>query len=403
MGDECLYKFSCVDISWNLFQKVYNKPINRGEKLMNIMRRSSLMFLIIAIFFSGNVLTWAAEPKLASYWDEGQEGIVQCRLCPRECVLKPGERGVCTVRVNKAGKLYTLGYGNPVAVHMDPIEKKPLFHVTPGEWVFSIAVAGCNMRCLFCQNWQISQSKPDEVASYDMPPEVVVNAAIKAGSKFIVYTYTEPTVFYEYMIDIAKLAKEKGLKNAMHSCGYINQEPLKELLKYIDAANIDLKGFTEGFYGKMGLFAKLDPVLETLKTIKNEGVWLEITNLVIPGENDDPEKIREMCVWIKENLGDDVPLHFSRFMPTYKLANLPPTPLSTLEQAYRIAKDVGLKYVYIGNVPMHPAENTYCPGCGKISIKREGYRIAENNIPGGVCKFCGYKLEGIWTFGDRDE
>jgi pyruvate formate lyase activating enzyme len=301
------------------------------------------------------------------------------------------------VRINKKGTLYTLGWANPVAVHLDPIEKKPFFHVTPGESAFSIAVAGCNMRCLFCQNWQISQSRPDEVESYNMSPQDVVNKAIDTKSHFIVYTYTEPTVFYEYMLDISKLAKEKGLKTAMHSCGYINPQPLRELLKYMDAVNVDIKGFSDEFYAKMGMGAQLGPVLETLKTIKQEGVWLELTNLIIPGQNDDPNEIRKMCQWIKDNLGDEVPLHFSRFTPAFRLENLPPTPVEELEQAYNLAKAIGLKYVYIGNVPGHPGENTYCPNCKKIVVARVGYQILENNVKDEKCKFCGYKIAGVWS------
>jgi len=339
-----------------------------------------------------------AVPRLARYWQNIKENIVQCLLCPRKCVLDVGQRGVCTVRINKEGKLYTLGYGNPVAIHIDPIEKKPFFHVAPGEPVFSLAVAGCNMRCIFCQNWQISQSRPDETENYHLSPEEIVEKTIENNCKFIAYTYTEPTVFYEYMLDIAKLARAKGLKNTMHSCGYINPQPLRELLKYMDAVNVDLKGFSEEFYAKIGLMAQLRPVLETLKIIKEEGVWLEITNLIIPNFNDDPKKIKEMCIWIKENLGDEVPLHFSRFVPNFKLQNLPPTPIEKLEEAYKIAKDVGLKYVYIGNVPGHKGENTYCPNCGKIVVKRIGYEILENNIKDGKCKFCGYKIAGRWTY-----
>jgi pyruvate formate lyase activating enzyme len=299
--------------------------------------------------------------------------------------------------MNKDGTLYTLGYGNPVAVHIDPIEKKPFFHVMPGERAFSIAVAGCNMRCLFCQNWQISQSRSDETQNYDMSPEDIVDAAIKNNCRFITYTYTEPTVFYEYMLDISRLAKIKGLKNTMHSCGYINPEPLKELLGYMDAVNVDLKGFNEDFYNRMGMMAQLGPVLETLKTIKQAGVWLEITNLLIPGSNDDPEEIKKMCAWIRDNLGDETPLHFSRFMPAFKLQNLPPTPLEKLYEAYQIAKDAGLKYVYLGNVPGNSQENTYCPKCGKGIVKRIGYQILENNIKNSKCKFCGHNIAGIWS------
>ena len=334
--------------------------------------------------------------RVASYWEKLKDNTVQCVLCQRKCILKQGQRGVCTVRVNRDGMLYTLGYGNPVAVHIDPIEKKPFFHVLPGTSAFSIAVAGCNMRCLFCQNWQISQSKPDEVTAYDMPAGEVVRQAGEAGCPFIVYTYTEPTVFYEYMLDISKLARSRGLMNGMHTCGYINPVPLKELLKYMDAVNVDLKGFNENFYRKMGMMAELKPVLDTIKTIKEEGVWLELTNLVIPGWNDDPAEIRRMCIWIKENLGDDVPIHFTRFMPSFRLQNLPPTPLKKLEEAHGIAKDVGLKYVYIGNVPGRPEENTYCPACGKIVVARIGYEVLKNNIKDSRCPFCGFKIAGIW-------
>ena len=366
------------------------------------MKRSVLIFffMLIAAVFLGGVS--AAEqsskviPRVASYWQPVKDKIVQCGLCPRRCILAPGQRGYCTVRINQDGLLYTLGYGNPVAVHVDPIEKKPFFNVLPGSSAFSIAVAGCNMRCLFCQNWQISQARPDEVTTYDMPPEAVVEAAIKSGSKFVVYTYTEPTVFYEYMLDTAKLAKEKGLRNGMHTCGYINQEPLEELLEYMDAVNVDLKGFSEEFYKKMGAFAELKPVLETLKTVKKKGVWLEITNLIIPGQNDDPKEIRAMCQWIKDNLGDDVPLHFSRFTPAFRLQNLPPTPPEKLEEAYRIATEVGLKYVYIGNLPGNPHENTYCPNCKRLVIERLGYRVRPDGIKGGKCVYCGHVIDGIW-------
>lgn len=335
-------------------------------------------------------------PRAASYWERLKDNLLQCQLCPRRCILKEGQRGFCTVRINKGGMLYTLGYGNPVAIHVDPIEKKPFFHVLPGQNAFSIAVAGCNMRCLFCQNWTISQAKPDEVTAYDMTPKAVVEGAIKSQCPFIVYTYTEPTVFYEYMLDISKLARTKGLRNGMHTCGYINPEPLEELLSYMDAVNVDLKGFNPDFYKRMGAFAQLQPVLETLKIIKERGVWLEITNLVISGQNDDPEEIRKMCEWIKENLGDEVPLHFSRFSPAFRLQNLPPTPLEKLEEACNIAGKAGLKYVYIGNVPGNPKENTYCPNCGKMIVGRIGYRVYENSIISSKCKFCGYGIAGIW-------
>jgi pyruvate formate lyase activating enzyme len=356
---------------------------------------------LVLFFFFAAIPSQADENKdlfshVASFWNKVKGTIVQCQLCPRRCILADGQRGICTARINKKGTLYTLAYGNPVTLQVDPIEKKPFFHVVPGEKAFSLAVAGCNMRCLFCQNWQISQSRPDETENYNISPEAVVDLAIKNNCKFIAYTYTEPTIFYEYMLDIAKIAKQKGLRNTMHSCGYVNQEPLKDLLKYMDAVNVDLKGFSSAFYNKMGLMAELQPVLETLKTIKAQGVWLEITNLVIPGENDSPALIRKMCLWIKDNLGDDVPLHFSRFVPLFKLANLPPTPAEKLLEAYSIAKETGLKYVYIGNVPGNPQENTYCPNCKRSLVSRTGFSINEVNIQDGNCKFCGYKISGIW-------
>jgi pyruvate formate lyase activating enzyme len=366
------------------------------------MKKLTFISLALVLFVVFNLIpSQAVENKdtfshVASFWHKVKDTIVQCDLCPHKCVLTDGQKGICTARKNIKGALYTLAYGNPVTLQVDPIEKKPFFHVAPGETAFSLAVAGCNMRCLFCQNWQISQSQPDQTTNYNLTPEAIVDLAIKSNSKFIAYTYTEPTVFYEYMLDIAKVAKARGLRNTMHTCGYVNHEPLIKLLKYMDAVNVDLKSFSNDFYHKMGMLVDLEPVLETLKAIKAQGVWLEITNLVIPGENDSPEQIRKMCIWIKDNLGDDVPLHLSRFMPAFKLANLPPTPVEKMEEAYNIAKEVGLKYVYIGNLPGVIQENTYCPNCKKLLVSRTGYRINEVNIKDGHCKFCGYKISGIW-------
>lgn len=331
----------------------------------------------------------------ARVWKKIDGLLLQCELCPRRCVIAPGQRGVCRARVNRDGSLYTLTYGYPIAMHLDPIEKKPFFHVSPGAQVFSLATAGCNMRCLFCQNWSISQADPAETRGQWLSPEAVVKEAADRHSEFIVFTYTEPTVFYEYMLDIAKIAHARGMKTAMHSCGYINPQPLKELLPYLDAVNIDLKGFRREFYQKMGL-AELDPVLECLKTIKAAGVWLEITNLVIPGANDDPAEIREMCGWIKENLGADVPVHFTRFMPAFRLNSLPPTPVAKLEEAARLAKAAGLHFVYIGNVPGHPAESTYCPACGKRVVTRVGYNTTQISIRQGRCAFCNAPFAGRW-------
>ncbi len=336
------------------------------------------------------------ERHTALYWMPLENKLLQCQLCPRKCPIPDKKRGFCGVRENNEGSLYTLVYASAAAIHIDPIEKKPLFHFLPGTSAFSIATAGCNLRCKFCQNWEISQSKPEEVQPTHISPESIVAQAKKAGSKTVAYTYTEPTVFYEYMLDTIKLAKESGLKNVMHSAGFINEEPLRNLCKYLDAANIDLKAFTQGYYSDI-CSGNLDDILRTLKIIKEEGVHLEITNLVLPNLNDSPEQIRKMCLWIKENLGVDTPLHFSRFWPMYKLSNLSPTPVATLEKAQVFAKDIGLRYVYIGNVPGHQGETTFCPKCAKPLVVRIGYALKAYDILDGRCKFCNEKIEGVWA------
>jgi len=320
---------------------------------------------------------------------------VKCELCPRYCVISPGKRGYCRVRENQKGQLISISYAKPVAIHLDPIEKKPLFHFLCSKQAFSIATAGCNLNCKFCQNWDISQSQPERLNYTALEPQELVNKALASGAPVVAFTYTEPTVFYEYMLDICRLARGRGLKNVMHSNGYINEEPLRGLAKYLDAANIDLKGFKEEYYAKI-CEGSLAPVLKSLKVLKEEGVHLEITNLVLTGFNDDPESITKMCLWIKDNLGSSTPLHFTRFFPMYKLLGLNPTPVETLEKLRKIALDCGLKYVYIGNVPGHTGENTYCPKCKRMLIKRVGYIVEEINLVDGVCKFCQEKIEGVW-------
>ncbi len=333
--------------------------------------------------------------KVARYWIKIDEETVQCLLCPRKCILMNGVRSFCRVREPYKGTLYTLVYQTPCAVHVDPIEKKPIFHMLPGSKAFSIATAGCNLRCKFCQNWQISQSPPEKTENYYLPCEEVVNLALKYKCASIAYTYSEPTVFYEYMLDTQKIARSKGLKGIYVTAGYINPEPARELSHYIDAANVDLKGFNEKYLREV-CAQELEPLLETLKLLKREGVWVEVTNLIVPTLNDDMDMIRKMCAWIKENMGDETPLHFSRFWPMYKLKNLPPTPVSTLEKARAIAMEVGLKFVYIGNVPGHKGNNTYCPRCHRILIQRIGYQILQNNLKEGKCKYCGYPIPGVW-------
>ena len=320
---------------------------------------------------------------------------IQCQLCPKRCIINPGERGECKIRFNLNGKLITLTYGHPCAVHIDPIEKKPLFHFYPGEKILSIATAGCNLHCKNCQNWQISQAYPEDIPSYHLPPQNVVQLALKYNLNMIAYTYSEPLAYYEYTLDTSIFAESYGLKNVLVTAGYLNQKPLKKLYRYTQAANIDLKFFDDNMYYRITT-GRLKPVLDALILAREMDVWLEITHLVIPTLNDDFKKIEEMCKWIVKNLGEDVPLHFSRFYPHYLLTNLPPTAYSTLKKACDIALNSGIKFAYIGNVVGAKEESTYCPSCKKIIIKRVGYQILEYNIKQGKCKFCGEKIPGRW-------
>lgn len=321
---------------------------------------------------------------------------VRCMICPNECTLKEGELSDCRNRIAKNDKLYTIAYGNPCAVHVDPIEKKPLYHFLPESRSFSIATAGCNLACLNCQNYTISQTSPTKTRNYDLMPDKVVEKAITNNCKSIAYTYSEPITFYEYTYDTSKIAKQQGIKNVLVSAGYINEGPLRKLAKVVDAANIDLKSFDDSIYLKLNS-GKLQPVLNTLKTLKDEGVWLEITNLVVPGWTDSETMIREMCQWLYANGFEDSPLHFSRFQPMYKLTQLPPTPVSVLRKVREIALHEGLKYVYIGNVPNTEAENTYCPNCHEVVIERRGYRIMNKNLESGHCINCNTTIPGIWN------
>ena len=288
------------------------------------------------------------------------------------------------------------GVWQPLRGARGPGGEETFFPSSPGFHVLFYRHCRCNFRCKFCQNWEISQVAPDETYNYDLPPDRVVELAKKAGARSIAYTYVEPTIFYEYMLDTARLARKAGILNVCHSNGFINPAPLQKLCTFLDAANVDLKGFTEDFYSSMSQ-GRLTPVLRSLKTLKGEGVHVEITNLVIPTHNDTPEIVRKMCAWIKEELGADTPIHFSRFYPLYKLRSLPPTPVTTLEKNRKIAMEAGLEYAYIGNVPGHEGERTYCPQCKKLLIFRQGYSIGEVNLNKGKCKFCGKSIAGIWT------
>lgn len=330
----------------------------------------------------------------AKYYINTPKGL-KCQLCPNECILKEGEEGDCKTRVNNNGMLNCFAYGNPCAVHIDPIEKKPLYHFHPGSSAFSIATAGCNLACLNCQNWEISQKSPKKTRNYELFPNKLVEECIENNCKSIAYTYTDPVVFYEYVYDSAVIAKENNVNNILVSAGYINEKPLRDWCKYIDAANIDLKSFHNDIYEMLNA-GKLEPVLNTLKTLKDEGVWLEITNLVVPTWTDDLDMIKEMCEWLSTNGFSSYPLHFSRFSPKYKLTHLASTPVSTLISAREIAINAGMDYVYIGNVPGNDATNTYCPNCNKMVINRLGYRIQKIHISDGKCTQCNTKISGVW-------
>ncbi len=334
--------------------------------------------------------------KEAMFYQKLDNNKVQCRLCFRKCIITEGGRGFCRVRENQGGKLYSLVYGRPVGLQIDPIELEPMYHMLPGHKNLCVFTASCNFRCKYCHNWHITTRGPEELGSKNYSPEEVVEEAIRKGCKSISHSINEPTIFYEYMLDVARLAKKKGLLNLFHTNGSISPEPLRQVLKYMDGVTVDLKGFDEKFYQEI-LQAQLKPVLETLKIIKQEGVHLEIVHLIIPTLNDDLDKIEQMCIWIRDNLGEDVPLHFNRFSPAYRLMHLPATPVRTLEAARKIAQSVGLKYVYIGNLPGHKGNSTYCPQCQKRLIHRIHFTVLSNNVRDGGCGLCGYKIAGIWN------
>jgi pyruvate formate lyase activating enzyme len=333
--------------------------------------------------------------KEAMFQVQTPKGI-RCMICPEECNIPDGAAGNCGSRKNFGGKLYSIAYGNPCTVNIDPVEKKPLLHFLPESQAYSIAAAGCNLACLNCQNWTISQTTPDKTKNEDLMPEKVVAEALKNQCKSIAYTYSEPITFFEYTYDTSRLARAKGIKNILVSNGYIHEKPLRELAGCIDGANINLKSFSEDIYTKLNN-GKLQPVLNTLKTLKDMNVWLEITNLIVPGWTDDFAMIGRMCDWLFTNGFSDNPLHFLRFHPEYRLTQVPATPLTTLDKAREIAQKAGMHYVYIGNVANTKAENTYCPKCNKTVVERKGFRTLSTSIVSGKCKYCGQTIPGRWT------
>lgn len=335
--------------------------------------------------------------KEAKWWESAENGKILCTLCPRYCTIGEGQKGFCFIRENIGGKLYAAGYGRPTGFAIDPIEKKPLNHFYPGSEVLSFGTAGCNLGCKFCQNWSISKSKLDQVNALTVSPDEVIQLAKKYNVPSIAFTYNDPTIFGEYVIDISKLAREEGIKTVMVTAGYIDPEARKDVYKYIDAANVDLKAFTETFYHKL-TFSHLENVLDTLKWLKNESdIWFEITNLLIPGENDSPSEINEMIEWILNNLGNEIPLHFSAFHPDFKMRDRQATPAHTLITARNKAVEMGIKYCYTGNVHYDEGDTTYCPECGEKIIIRDWYRIILNNVDHGHCRNCGTQIAGRFT------
>jgi pyruvate formate lyase activating enzyme len=330
------------------------------------------------------------------WWEPMPDGRVHCYLCPRHCHIGEGQAGFCFIRVNEGGKLYSLGFASPAALQIDPIEKKPLNHFLPGTRVFSLGTAGCNMGCFFCQNWSISKSKSDQVRSTHIPPEDIVALAVRYGCPSIAFTYNEPTIWGEYVIEICHAAREAGVRTVMVTNGYVTREAFHDIYDHVDAANVDLKGFTEGFYGKITL-THLQPVLDVLTWLKEEtNVWFEITNLLIPTLNDDPLEIRRLSDWILKHLGPDVPLHFTAFHPDFKLREKQATPPQTLHAARKIALDAGLHYVYEGNIHTGAAD-TACPGCGKIVVRRSWHNVLNNTLQQGACPSCHLKIPGRWN------
>jgi pyruvate formate lyase activating enzyme len=333
--------------------------------------------------------------KRSPYFKALGNRMIRCELCPHQCEVRAGERGFCQVRENIDGQYYSLVYANPCAIQIDPIEKKPFYHVLPSGRAFSLATAGCNLHCKFCQNWEISQARPEDTYNYSLPPDQAVSSALAYDCDVIASTYVEPVIFIEYMLDIGRLLKSQPLLNVMHSNGFVNPRPLEDLCDVLDAACIDLKGFTRDYYQTVAE-GSLEPVLNALKILKTRKVHTEIVNLLVPGKNDDMEQVRAMCQWICKELGPTTPLHFSRFYPRYKLKGIPPTAVSTLERARDVALRQGLQYVYLGNVPDHPGGNTCCPHCRKVLIRRVGYQVKVLGLKDGSCQNCGLTIPGIW-------
>ena len=321
---------------------------------------------------------------------------MRCQLCPKECLVRPGESGDCRIRINIDGRLHAVTYGHPSAVHVDPVEKKPMYHFQPGSRVFSLATVGCNLHCKNCQNWELSQCDPVDAEAVALSPEQIPAAARHYGCTGVAYTYSDPSVYYEYALDSALRCHAEGLANVMVTAGYLNEAPVRELYRHVDGATVDLKAFSEAFYRDV-CGATLAPVLRALVLIKSLGVTLEISNLVIPTLNDDDDQLRPLCRWVVENLGRETPLHFLRFHPQYRMRHLPPTPAETLRRAHEIATAEGLHFVYIGNLLAPDAGATRCPSCHGVLVRRTGWVVKMNRIANGCCPDCRTEIYGRWN------
>lgn len=362
----------------------------------NFLRLSGASCLALAAASAADGETGLVE---ARYYERLPDRKIKCVLCPRECTIDNLETGYCGVRENRNGTYFSLVYGKPCSINVDPIEKKPLFHFYPGTTAFSTATVGCNINCKFCQNWEISQSRVEQTRHYDLSPAEFAAACEKYGTRTVAYTYSEPVVFAEYMFDCAVEGRKRGIKNVMITNGFIQEAPMKDLIGVLDAVKIDLKSFRERYYRDV-CDGELKPVLDTLLMLASHSVWIEIVYLVVPTLNDGDAELRELSAWCVDNLGPQVPMHFTRFTPQYRLKNLPPTPVATLEKAKKIFEDAGGQYVYIGNVPGHDAENTYCPACGELLIKRRMYTVELRNFRGGRCPTCNGIIPGVWSKSD---
>lgn len=346
--------------------------------------------------FAANPVPTAPTLFEARFYEKLAKSQVQCHVCPHNCVISEGQRGVCGTRENREGILYSLVYGKVAAENIDPIEKKPFYHVLPGSQAYSIATAGCNMRCKFCQNWQLSQSKPEDVRARSVSPDEVARTAERSGIPIIAYTYSEPTVFAEFVYDCAVAGKQRGIRSVVVSNGFISGDVLDRIAEVVTAYKIDFKAFSKSFYQEL-TGGNRDDVMASIKRLKKLGVWTELVHLTIPTLNDNDQDLAGMGDWLMGEIGPEIPVHFTQFHPTYRLTDLPVTPVSTLERARSILMDKGLKFVYIGNVPGHPANSTWCPRCGDELISRTGFSVVRMRLKNGACGKCGTRIPGIWS------